>query len=210
MFKVCILFFSIMLFCGVVVGQDCVQCHQKITPGIVGDWQISKHSQNGIECSACHGDLHTSAADVDKALIPTPQTCETCHETQVKQFSAGKHAMAWASYLAMPTTHELPMELREGMKGCGGCHKVGLKSEEQMRFRYRVVRRLSHPACLFGRGGAPAASLSDMPHGVRSSPMGDVFLFETRRPRSFETNRHYSRIGRRPDLPDMPHAGGKP
>jgi len=122
MFKVCILFFSIMLFCGVVVGQDCVQCHQKITPGIVGDWQISKHSQNGIECSACHGDLHTSAADVDKALIPTPQ-----------QFSAGKHAMAWASYLAMPTTHELPMELREGMKGCGGCHKVGLKSEEQIR-----------------------------------------------------------------------------
>lgn len=32
----------------------------------------------------------------------------------------------------MPTTHWLPMELVEGMKGCGGCHKIGLKSEDEI------------------------------------------------------------------------------
>jgi hypothetical protein len=46
---------------------------------------------------------------------------------------AGKHAVAWAAMEAMPTTHWLPMALREGMKGCGGCHKIGVKSEEEIR-----------------------------------------------------------------------------
>jgi hypothetical protein len=33
---------------------------------------------------------------------------------------------------AMPTTHWQPMELTEGVKGCGGCHKIGVKSQEQL------------------------------------------------------------------------------
>jgi len=32
----------------------------------------------------------------------------------------------------MPTFHAMPVALREGMKGCGGCHKIGLKSEEDL------------------------------------------------------------------------------
>ena len=34
---------------------------------------------------------------------------------------------------AMPTTHWLPMALTEGMKGCGGCHRIGLKTEDDLR-----------------------------------------------------------------------------
>lgn len=34
---------------------------------------------------------------------------------------------------AMPTTHWQPMALIEGMKGCGGCHKIGLKTEEEIQ-----------------------------------------------------------------------------
>jgi hypothetical protein len=116
-----------------VSAQDCIQCHQEVTPGIVTDWQISKHSENDVTCSTCHGEGHMSAADVDKVEIPTPNTCADCHETQVAQFSKGKHAAGWASYLAMPSTHQLPMAMREGMKGCGGCHKIGLKTEEDIK-----------------------------------------------------------------------------
>jgi hypothetical protein len=50
----------------------------------------------------------------------------------VQQFSAGKHALAWAAMKAMPTTHMAPMALIEGMKGCGGCHKIGLKTEHDI------------------------------------------------------------------------------
>ena len=49
------------------------------------------------------------------------------------QFRAGKHAAAWAAMNAMPTIHYQPMALIEGLKGCGGCHKIGLKTPEEIR-----------------------------------------------------------------------------
>jgi len=114
------------------MAQVCVNCHKKITPIIVMDWELSKHSKNKIDCTQCHGDQHKSAADVAKAKIPTPETCAGCHAERVAQFKKGKHAAAWAAMNAMPTVHWQPMELIEGMKGCGGCHKIGLKSEKEI------------------------------------------------------------------------------
>jgi hypothetical protein len=129
--------FLIILLTGVFVSaasaQVCVECHKKISPGIVNDWQLSKHHQNKIDCSECHGDQHKSAQDVAKVKIPTPDTCAMCHEARVKQFKSGKHAAAWAAMKAMPTAHWQPMALMEGMKGCGGCHKIGLKTEAEIK-----------------------------------------------------------------------------
>jgi len=65
--------------------------------------------------------------------LPNHETCSSCHDTQVQQFLKGKHALAWTAYKAMPTTHQLPAQLTEGMKGCGGCHKIGIKSEEDLK-----------------------------------------------------------------------------
>ncbi len=113
-------------------ASACVECHAKVTPNIVSDWKVSKHSKNDVDCSTCHGDQHTSAADVAKVKIPTPDTCATCHETQVAQFKKGKHALAWAAMNAMPTIHYQPMALIEGMKGCGACHKIGLKTPQEV------------------------------------------------------------------------------
>jgi len=104
-----------------------------VTPNIVSDWEVSKHSQNGIDCSACHGEQHESVRDVANVQIPTPQTCALCHETKVQQFKGGKHSFAWAAMKAMPTAHWQPMALMEGMKGCGGCHKIGLKTEGEIK-----------------------------------------------------------------------------
>ncbi|MGB8657770.1 MAG: multiheme c-type cytochrome [Candidatus Zixiibacteriota bacterium] len=113
-------------------SQKCVDCHKSVTPKVVSDWQASQHSQNDVNCSVCHGDQHTSAQDVANAKIPTPETCGICHDARVQQFKKGKHALAWAAMKAMPTAHWQPMALMEGMKGCGGCHKVGLKTEAEI------------------------------------------------------------------------------
>ncbi|MFA9454899.1 MAG: multiheme c-type cytochrome, partial [Candidatus Aminicenantaceae bacterium] len=113
-------------------AQECINCHKETTPNIVSDWQLSKHSQNDIDCATCHGDGHKDSYDIAKAEIPTPETCAQCHEEKVAQFKKGKHAMAWAAMKAMPTSHWQPMALMEGMKGCGGCHKIGLKSDEEL------------------------------------------------------------------------------
>ncbi len=44
-------------------AETCVECHKKVTPNIVSDWQASVHSKKGTECSTCHGEAHTSAHD---------------------------------------------------------------------------------------------------------------------------------------------------
>lgn len=113
-------------------ASQCVECHSKVTPNIVSDWKLSKHSQAEITCVACHGDQHTSASDVSKVKLPTPDTCATCHSTQVEQYKKGKHALAWAAMKAMPTIHWQPMAMIEGQKGCGGCHKIGLKTAAEV------------------------------------------------------------------------------
>ena len=114
-------------------SQQCVECHRKETPNIVSDWQLSKHAQNEVGCAVCHGEGHQSEGDVDKVSLPTPETCQNCHPDQVKQFRSGKHAASWAAMKAMPTFHWQPMALIEGMKGCGGCHKIGLKTDAEIK-----------------------------------------------------------------------------
>ena len=121
------------VFVSLVCAQECLQCHRTVTPNIVSDWQVSQHSRNEVNCSTCHGEQHRSAQDVHKVEIPTPDTCAVCHETQVQQFKGGKHALGWAAMKAMPTAHWQPMALMEGMKGCGGCHKIGLKTEAEIK-----------------------------------------------------------------------------
>lgn len=113
-------------------ASQCVDCHSKVTPNIVSDWKLSKHSQVEITCVACHGDQHQSADDASKAKIPTPETCAECHQTQVDQYKHGKHSKAWAAMMAMPTIHWQPMAMIEGQKGCGGCHKIGEKPVEEI------------------------------------------------------------------------------
>jgi hypothetical protein len=132
-----------VLLLAVVIGAEnveaqqnpsvCVTCHTDVTPGIVSDYQLSKHSARGVDCSVCHGNQHSSASDVDMVNIPTPETCALCHAERVEQFKKGKHALAWAAMNAMPTTHWMPMALTQGMKGCGGCHKIGIKSEAEIK-----------------------------------------------------------------------------
>ncbi len=111
----------------------CVDCHNQKTPSIVTDWKNSKHSGAGVGCEVCHGSEHTSAADVAKVKIPTPDTCAQCHQEQVDQYKRGKHSKAWIVMNAMPTIHYQPMMLVEGMKGCGACHKIGMKTEAEIK-----------------------------------------------------------------------------
>lgn len=128
-------------------AQICIDCHKKVTPRVVSDWQISKHSQNGIECPSCHGDKHTSSQNVAEARLPTPDTCGKCHDKQVRQYKSGKHALAWSAMKAMPTIHWQPMGLIEGLKGCGGCHKIGMKSEAEMKELKKSGQVFGNAAC---------------------------------------------------------------
>lgn len=138
----------VLLLCAATAqASDCVSCHEKVTPGAVTDWNLSKHASSGVACDTCHGDGHSSAADVEKVLTVTPEICGNCHDNRLEEYKAGKHALAWAALNAMPTTHALPMQLTEGQKGCGGCHKVGIKSEEEIAKLKANGSTFGHAAC---------------------------------------------------------------
>jgi len=108
----------------------CVKCHKEITPNIVKDFMAGKMGKSGMDCSDCHGAEHTGAADVAKVKLPTEQTCQKCHEKQHKQYMDGKHSLGWIAMSAMPKTGFQPHAYIQGMKGCGGCHKIGVRDEK--------------------------------------------------------------------------------
>jgi predicted CXXCH cytochrome family protein len=100
---------------------------------MVKDWQVSKHASSDVGCAACHGDKHTTAENAALAQMPDEKLCATCHEEQFAQFGKGKHNFGWTSLNAIPATHMAPDELIEGGRGCGGCHNMGIKTEEQKK-----------------------------------------------------------------------------
>lgn len=119
----------------ILKASKCVTCHKGITPGIVQQWESSKHSKNDVDCSVCHGEHTKGAEDINKLKMPTPETCAQCHEEKVKEFKAGKHALAWSAMKAMPMVMHQPLQItgEKGFKGCSGCHKIGLKSEKEIK-----------------------------------------------------------------------------
>ncbi len=114
---------------GFAAKSACINCHRNVTPNIVKDFLSGEMGKNGIDCSDCHGDGHTGSGDVSNVQLPTEKTCQQCHEDQYDQYMSGKHAVAWLAMVAMPKTGIQPHAYIQGLKGCGGCHKVGVRDE---------------------------------------------------------------------------------
>ena len=70
-----------------------------------------------------------------------------CHEEQYNSFAMGKHNFGWTSLNAIPATHMAPDELIEGGRGCGGCHNMGIKSEEQLKAQADAGYRYQTNSC---------------------------------------------------------------
>lgn len=117
--------------------SKCINCHKVITPGIVEQFLSGKMGQVSFDCTICHGNKHTNNTDFQKAEMPTIETCKRCHPSQVEQYRAGKHNLAWLAVTAMPNWTHQPVPTRTEYKGCSGCHKHGEKSlEERKKYRY--------------------------------------------------------------------------
>jgi hydroxylamine dehydrogenase len=141
MYKKLLIFAVVILLCQPLLAQEkssCITCHQKITPGIVSQWEQGNMGKSGMDCSVCHGSGHQKMDDFALANIPTAEICGRCHDEKVKQFKEGKHALAWAAMKAMPMLMHQPTPMRgEGFKGCSGCHKLGeITPEEYKQYRY--------------------------------------------------------------------------
>lgn len=106
-------------------SAQCIDCHSKSNPLVVSEWKQSKHSQQNVGCTDCHGVDHTSADDVGRVQIAKPEICAQCHQARVDQYRNGKHGKALAAMRTMPNAHWRSMGWAGGEQGCVACHGVG-------------------------------------------------------------------------------------
>jgi len=141
-------FISLLCFSNTAHAKEaCIICHQGVTPGLVQDWMVSKHSENDVTCSVCHGKDHNSPKNVDLVVLPDEKLCSQCHEKQFDEFAKGKHNFGWTSMNALPITHVEPDELMEGGRGCGGCHNMGIKNDAQKKEQRDKNYRYQNNSC---------------------------------------------------------------
>ncbi|MCS7254319.1 MAG: multiheme c-type cytochrome [Armatimonadota bacterium] len=113
----------------------CIQCHQAkgVARVALRDWSQSRHAQVGVGCEECHipvakasgitVKLKTACENSSVRRRVSALNCAECHQLQFRQFTEGKHALAWVAMNAIPITSRLPKEIAE--RGCGGCHNIG-------------------------------------------------------------------------------------
>ncbi len=132
----------IFTLCGVSLAAGpksvCIDCHKKVTPGVVKQHLEGKMSKKGVDCSSCHGSEHKKMDDANLAKMPTPETCSGCHKKQTDQFKAGKHNLAWIASSSMPMMGHQPSAIAGGdYKGCSSCHRIGVQPDaDKTGYRY--------------------------------------------------------------------------
>ena len=134
MYLVALLVFLLMPIKGIsqaqisAEGQQCLDCHTSITPGIVEQWRQSAHAKKNVDCYSCHRANERDPAAFDHygrriAVIVTPNYCGRCHAKEVAQFEKSRHAHA-AEFIG--SLDNMLGEVVEGgpaaTNGCRQCH----------------------------------------------------------------------------------------
>lgn len=109
--------------------SPCVSCHKESMPVVVAQWRDSKHSKNGIDCSACHvaeeGTLGAREHFDGSLVTPivSPKVCGSCHAKEEREFTVSRHADA-AKFIG--SLDNFLGEIVEGAPaanaGCRQCH----------------------------------------------------------------------------------------
>ncbi|MBU0498818.1 MAG: hydroxylamine oxidoreductase [Gammaproteobacteria bacterium] len=140
---------------GVFKGEECVQCHEAVTPGIVADWRNSRHAKAGerVWCSGCHGDDH------QRLHLPTPAVCGGCHGKQHGEFKAEadfgfpSHVLAMDRALSAPHFVDKP---KAEVQSCVQCHSVATKCDScHTRHRFDAAEARRPEACITCHSGPP-------------------------------------------------------
>lgn len=114
-------------------SETCLACHEATTPGIVLQWQRSRHSEERVGCFECH---HAEKGDRDSfehngfliATIVSPKDCSRCHDKEFKEFEASHHSDAAKiigsldNVLAEVVEGNMKPNSPAAVSGCWQCH----------------------------------------------------------------------------------------
>ncbi|MEO5332600.1 MAG: hypothetical protein H7839_11295 [Magnetococcus sp. YQC-5] len=140
---------------GIFKGEECLECHMAITPGIVKDWRASRHAsaKKPVLCPDCHGEDH------QKLFFPTPKTCGGCHPQRLAQMEEEKkygfpsHALAMERVVDSKHFADKP---KAEVASCLQCHSVATKCDScHTRHRFDPAEARRPEACMTCHSGPP-------------------------------------------------------
>lgn len=135
--------------------NECVECHERSTPGIVQQYGYSTMAAANVACEDCHevDEDYPGAVEHEGTFVlnsPTTAMCESCHTQEVREFNASRHGIpAYAAMVGLEGLTEAELEIwnsipeaqpnpndarnalyaLEGPEitrfACEGCHNVG-------------------------------------------------------------------------------------
>ena len=78
-------------------------------PDVHQQWLSSAHQTADVTCMSCHVDSNGQSAGTSTWVEkPGIEACQTCHQTEVKGFTEGKHGMRLSEKLAKPLSPMKP------------------------------------------------------------------------------------------------------
>lgn len=117
--------------------RQCIDCHNDVNPGLVGQWRESKHATSGAGCLACHA---AQAGDADGwthegqliSSVVTPRDCAECHPREAVEFQASHHSSA-AMFIGSLDNFlgEVIAGKPAAVMGCQQCHGSAIKISKQ-------------------------------------------------------------------------------
>ncbi len=140
---------------GIFKGEECVECHTDLTPGIVKDWRASRHAraEQPVFCNSCHGNNH------QKLRMPTPDVCGGCHKTQHDQFTDERRYGFPSHVLAMDRAFDAKHFVdkpKAEVAACLQCHSVATKCDScHTRHRFDPAEARRPEACITCHSGPP-------------------------------------------------------
>ena len=119
-------------------SQACIACHSATSPGVVKQWERSRHAQSGIGCYECHqakkgdrdGFEHNGAFI---SVIVSPKDCSVCHSKEVAEFQSSHHSEAAKilgsldNVLAEVVEGDMTRNSPAAVSGCWQCHGSEVK-----------------------------------------------------------------------------------
>ncbi|MBT4094799.1 MAG: hydroxylamine oxidoreductase, partial [Nitrospinaceae bacterium] len=114
-------------------NESCVNCHTEKSPGIVKQWEDSRHAPLGVGCVDCHAAKkgEPDAWEHEGSLIATivsPKDCARCHEKVAKEFTDSHHSKAAKFIGSLDNFLGVVVEgAPAAINGCQKCHGSTVK-----------------------------------------------------------------------------------
>ncbi|MBW1839069.1 MAG: hydroxylamine oxidoreductase [Deltaproteobacteria bacterium] len=135
-----VVFVVAFIFCAVngwALEENCLGCHERLSPMVVEQWRDSAHGKEDVGCTLCHDPEITQTIISDRceekvAVVVSPNVCANCHEEEVEEQEKTKHATTlhfFVNFLKDGWTVKGANSDPERATGCYPCHGSIIKDE---------------------------------------------------------------------------------